>query len=330
MFGAAMRRRDFIKIVRGSVAAWPLAASAQQVGLRVIGVLRNTSKSDAEFRLAAFRGGLRELGFIESQNIAIEYRYADSKYDRLPAFASELVQRPVEVLFASGNASALAAKRATSTIPVVFAVGNDPVEMGLVNSLSRPNGNVTGISFFTTLVGKRLELMRELTSASATIAYLQDTNNPAAELEANEFQKTAETIGQPIAIIKVKDGDELEAAFAAAKVHAVTGMVVAAGSFEFRWTEKLISLASRHALPTIYAGREIVSAGGLLSYSGSQSEAHRLAGIYCGRILKGDKPADLPVMLPNKLELVVNLKTAKAIGLTIPPAMLARADEVIE
>ena len=324
-----MRRREFISLLGGS-AAWPLVARAQQRALPTVGVLRNTSKSDAAFRMAAFRDGLKELGFVEGHNVEIEYRYADSNYDRLPELANELVQRSVSVLFASGNASAFAAKRATSTIPVVFAVGNDPVEAGLVNSLSRPNGNVTGVSFFTTLVGKRLELMRELTSPSATIAYLQDTNNPSAEIEVQQFQATAQTIGQPIVIIKVKGDADIEAAFATAKDHAVSGVIIAAGSFEFRWTDKLVSLPTRYALPTIYAGREVVMAGGLLSYSGSGSEAHRLAGTYCGRILKGDKPADLPVMLPNKVELIINLKTAKAIGLTIPPAMLARADEVIE
>jgi putative ABC transport system substrate-binding protein len=325
-----MKRREFIALLGGTAVAWPLAARAQKPTLPVIGVLRNTSKEDAAFRLAAFRDGLKELGYIEGRNLEIEYRYADSKYDLLPALANELIQRSVSVLFASGNASALAAKRATSTVPVVFAVGNDPVEMGLVNSLSRPNGNVTGVSFFTTLVGKRLELMRELTSLSATIAYLQDTNNPAAEMEGMEFQATARSIGQPVVVIKVKGDAEIDAAFVAAKDRGVSGIIIAAGSFEFRWTEKLVSLAARYALPAIYAGREIVAAGGLLSYSGSQSEAHRLAGVYCGRILKGDKPADLPVMLPNKLELVINLNAAKTIGLTIPPTILARADEVIE
>jgi putative ABC transport system substrate-binding protein len=326
-----MRRREFIALV-GGAAAWPIAARAQQLlpAMPVIGVLRNTSKSDAAFRLEAFRNGLRELDFVEGRNVEIEYRYADSEYDRLPTLANELIQRSISVLFASGNASALAAKRATLSIPVVFAVGNDPVEMGLVKTLSRPDGNVTGISFFTTLIGKRLELMRDLTSPSATIAYLGDVNNPTAELELTEFQKTANLIGQSTIIIAVKGGDDLEPAFAKAKNEGVSGMIVAAGSFEFRWTDRLVSLAARHALPAIYAGREIVSAGGLMSYSGSQREAHRLAGVYCGRILKGDKPADLPVMLPNKLELVINLKTAKALGLNVPPTLLARADEVIE
>ena len=296
----------------------------------LIGVLRNTSQSDAAFRLAAFRDGLKELSFIEGNTVEIEYRYADSKYDRLPALANELIQRSVSVLFASVNASALAAKGATSTIPVVFAVGNDPVEMGLVTSLSRPNGNVTGVSFFTTIVGKRLELMRELTSPSATIAYLQDTNNPAGEIEVKELEATARKIGQRVVIINASSAADIDTAFAAANHRAVSGVIVAAGSFEFKWTEKLVALATRYALPAIYAGREVVSAGGLLSYSGSQSEAHRLAGTYCGRILKGDKPSDLPVMMPNKIELVVNLKAANAIGLTIPPAVLARADEVIE
>jgi ABC-type uncharacterized transport system substrate-binding protein len=324
-----MRRREFITLV-GSAAAWPLAARGQQPAIPIIGVLRNTSKQDAAFRLEAFRQGLRELGFVEGRNVEIEYRYADSDYDRLPVLANELIQHPISVLFASGNASALAAKRHTSTIPVIFAVGNDPVEMGLVKALSRPEGNVTGVSFFTTVIGKRLELMRELTSPSATLAYLGDINNPTRELEVNEFQQTARSIGQSIIIIAVKDGAELEGAFAEAKDQGASGVIVAAGSFQFRWADKLIYLAARHRLPAIYAGREIVSAGGLMSYSGSQSEAHRLAGNYCGRILKGDKPADLPVMLPNRLDLVINLKTAKALGLTLPPALLARVDEVIE
>lgn len=325
--GLGMKRRDFIKIIAGSSS---LFASASQAAMPLIGVLRNTSQSDAAFRLAAFRDGLKELSFIEGNTVEIEYRYADSKYDRLPALASELIERSVSVLFASGNASALAAKGATSTIPVVFAVGNDPVEMGLVTSLSRPNGNVTGVSFFTTIVGKRLELMRELTSPSATIAYLQDTNNPAGEIEVKELEATARKIGQRVVIINASSAADIDTAFAAANHRAVSGVIVAAGSFEFKWTEKLVALATRYALPAIYAGREVVSAGGLLSYSGSQSEAHRLAGTYCGRILKGDKPSDLPVMMPNKIELVVNLKAANAIGLTIPPAVLARADEVIE
>jgi ABC-type uncharacterized transport system substrate-binding protein len=325
-----MRRREFITILAAVAAAPPHPTRAQRNFLPTIGVLRNTSKSDAAFRMAAFRDGLKEIGFVESDNIEIVYRYADSKYDRLPELANELISRSVAVLFASGNASALAAKRATSTIPVVFAVGNDPVDMGLVSSLSQPTGNVTGVSFFTTLVGKRLELMRELTSASATIAYLEDTNDPAAEIEAKEFQATARTIGQPVFVIKIKGDADLQTAFAGAKDRGVSGVIVAAGSFEFRWTEQLVSLATRYMLPVIYAGREIVMAGGLLSYSGSQSEAHRLAGVYCGRILKGEKPADLPVMLPNKLELVINLKAARAIDFTISPAVLARADEVIE
>jgi ABC-type uncharacterized transport system substrate-binding protein len=325
-----MRRREFIGLIGSAAAAWPLMVHAQQRAMPLIGVLRNTSKSDAAFRLAAFRDGLRELGFVEGSNVEIEYRYADSEYDRLPTLANELIHRSISVLFASGNASALAAKNATSTIPVIFAVGNDPVEMGLVKTLSRPDGNLTGVSFFTTLIGKRLELMRELTSVSATIAYLGDVNNPAAELEVNEFRKTASSIGQSTVIIAVKGGPDLDAAFAKAKDQGVSGMIVAAGSFEFRWTDQLISLAARYALPAIYAGREIVSAGGLMSYSGSQREAHRLAGIYCGRILKGDKPTDLPVMLPNKVDLVINLKTAKALGLVVPPTLLARADEVID
>ena len=294
-----MRRREFIAVL-GGAAAWPLVARAQQTSVPLVGVLRNTSKSDAEFRLVAFRDGLREMGFTESRNIAIEYRYADNQYDRLPAFAAELIRLPVSVLFASGNASALTAKRATSTIPVIFAVGSDPVQMGLVEKLNRPNGNVTGVSFFTILVGKRFELMREITSPSATIAYLQDVNNPNAELEDNEFEAAASSLGQRVTIIRIKGGADLETAFVLAKTQGAAGLIVAAGSFEFRWREQLVSLAARYALPAIFAGREIVAAGGLISYSGSQTEAHRLAGTYCARVLRGDKPAELPVLLPNR------------------------------
>jgi putative ABC transport system substrate-binding protein len=269
-------------------------------------------------------------GSWRGRNVAIEYRYADSKYERLPPLANELLQRELKVLFASGNASALAAKRATSTIPVVFAVGNDPVQMGLVDSLSRPTGNLTGVSFFTTLIGKRLELMRELTPASAKIGYLQDANNPAADLEVRELAEAAGSVDQSVIVVTIKDGAELEAAFRSLKEKGVSGLVVAAGTFEFKWAERLIELSARYSLPAIYAGRELVNAGGLISYSGSQAEAHRLAGAYCGRVLKGDRPTALPVLLPSKLELVINLKTARALGLTVPPTLLARADEVIE
>lgn len=324
-----MRRREFIGLV-GGAAVSPLVARAQERRTPIIGVLRNSSQSDAAFRMAAFRQGLSELGFVERHNVTIEYRYADSNYERLPVLAKELLQRGVDVLFASGNASAFAAKRATSTVPVVFAVGNDPVHMGLVDSLSRPERNLTGVSFFTTLIGKRLELIRELTTASAKIGYLQDANNPAADLETRELVVAAGSVDQSVIVATVKDGAELETAFRSLKEKGVAGLIIAAGTFEFKWSERLIELSARYSLPAIYAGRELVAAGALISYSGSQAEAHRLAGNYCGRVLKGDQPAALPVLLPNKLELVINLKTAKALGLTVPPTLLARADEVIE
>ena len=325
-----MRRREFIKLLGGAAAAWPVVARAQQSVMPVVGVLRNSSQADSAFRLAAFRDGLRELGYVDGRNVAIEYRYADNHYDRLPEFAAELIQRQVSVLFASGNAPALTAKRATTIIPVVFAVGNDPVEIGLVRSLNRPGGNITGVSFFTILIGKRLELARELTSKAATIAYLRDANNPSAEYELRELQTAASALGQPIIVVSVSGEHELQAGFSSMKDQRAAAVIVAAGSFEFRWSNQLISLAEHYALPAVYAGRELVSAGGLISYSGSQSDAHLKAGIYCGRILKGDKPAELPVQLPTKFELVINLKTAKALGLTVPPTLLARADEVIE
>ncbi len=325
-----MKRREFIGLIGGAVAAWPLAARGQDSALPLIGVLRNSSPGDSEFRMAAFRDGLREAGYVEGRNVAVEYRNADGNYERLPKFAAEFVQRREAVLFGSGNASALAAKAATATIPVVFAVGNDPVEIGLVNSLNRPGGNVTGISFFTILIGKRIELMRELLPQGGDFAYLRDENNPSADFETSELQSAARTLDQRVTFVSVTGKDDLEAKFAAIKQQGAVALIVAAGSFAFKWSDQLIALAARHALPTIYAGRKLVSDGGLISYSGSQAEAHRQAGLYCARILKGDKPADLPVLLPTKYELVVNMKTAKALGLSVPASIIALADEIIE
>jgi ABC-type uncharacterized transport system substrate-binding protein len=324
-----MRRREVIELL-GGTAMWPFAAHAQDSTLPLIGVLRNSSQSDSEFRLAALRDGLRERGYIQGSNVAVEYRYADGKYERLPQFAAEFVQRRAALLFGSGNASALATKAATATTPVVFAVGSDPIEIGLVSSLNRPGGNVTGVSFFTILIGKRVELMRELLPQGGPFAYLRDENNPTADFEANELQSVARTLGQPITIVSIGGKDDLETKFAAIKQHSAVALIVAAGSFAFKWSDQLIELAARYALPTIYAGRELVSDGGLISYSGSQAEAHHQAGLYCARILKGDKPGDLPVLLPTKYELVINLKTAKALGLSVPASLIARADEVIE
>jgi putative ABC transport system substrate-binding protein len=326
-----MKRRKFIASLGGAVAAWPLAAWAQQqAAVPLIGVLRNTAGADSAFRLEAFRAGLNEAGYADGRDVAIAYRYAEGHYDRLPSLAADLIQRRPAVLFASGNASALAAQRATSTVPIVFAVGNDPVRIGLVDSLSRPAGNITGVSFFTILIGKRLELARELISKEATVAYLADDNNPSAEQEKTELHDAARALAQRVIVVGIRGEQDLESAFASIKAQGAAAVIVAAGSFEFRWSGKLISLAAQHRLPAIYAGRELVKSGGLMSYSGSQSDAHRLAGIYCGRILKGDRPADLPVLLPSRFELVINLETAKSLGVTVPPTLLARADEVIE
>jgi ABC-type uncharacterized transport system substrate-binding protein len=329
-----MNRRVFIAGVGcAAVASLPsmqAAYSQQRPALPLIGVLRNSSRHDSAFRLAAFQAGLREAGFVDAINCVIDYHFADNRYDLLAAFAADLIGRRAAVLFASGNASALAAKRATTTVPVVFAVGNDPVRIGLVDALNRPGGNVTGVSFFTILIGKRLELARELTSNAGAIAYLKDANNPSAEHELAELEQSARALDQSILVETVLGEDDLQAAFASVKRQGASALIIAAGSFEFRWSRQLIALAARHALPVIYAGRELVVEGGLMSYSGSQAEAHRLAGAYCGRILKGDKPADLPVLLPTKYELVINLRTAKALGLDVPATLLARADEVIE
>jgi putative ABC transport system substrate-binding protein len=326
-----MKRRDFITLL-GGAAAWPIAARGQQAAVRSVGYL---AAGSSETTAAAFRQGLKETGFVEGQNIAIEYRSANGQYDRLPALAAELVSRRVDVIAAAPTPSALAAKAATQTIPIVFAVGTDPVEAGLVASLNKPSGNLTGLSFFTfVLMKKRIELLHELVPQPGLFGALMNPANPANEIVSNNDRKEAQTaalaLGRQIQIFEASTASEIDAAFAALLRAGARALVLGNDPFFNSRRDQIAYLAIRHAIPTIVPLREYVTAGGLISYGVNISDIYRQVGVYAGRILKGEKPAELPVMLPSKFELVVNLKTAKAIGLTIPESFLLRADEVIE
>ncbi len=325
-----MRRRDFISFLAGAMAAWPLAARAQQKAMPVIGFLGSTSPSPSGPFMDAFRQGLREAGYVEGQNVAIEYRWAEGHYDRLPALAADLVGRKVDLIMAANPPAALAAKRATSTIPIVFRGGTDPVGDGLVASLARPGGNLTGVSIADDLTAKRLELLSELVPRAGVIALLVNPNNATAERVIRDVQKAARTKGLQLHVLKAGSESEIDTAFASlVQLHA-GALVVGADPFLSSRREQLVALASRRAVPSIYAWREFAASGGLISYGPSLTSAFRLVGAYAGKVLKGAKPADLPVQQPTTFELVINLKTAKALGLTVPRPMLMRADEVIE
>jgi ABC-type uncharacterized transport system substrate-binding protein len=311
------------------VAAWPLAAHAQQP-VPVIGFIRSTTLADSSHFVAAFRLGLKEAGFVEGQNLAIEFRWADNQLDRLPALVADLLHRPVAVIVGNFNA-ALAAKAATTTVPIVFAAGGDAVNDGLVASLNRPGGNVTGVNFLGGALGaKRLELLRQLIPNATTIGLLVNSNRADTDAERTEVLVAAQSIGQPLIVLDVSSDRDIEVAFATAIQRGAGAMFVGTGAFTNSHRERLVALAARHRLPASYSQREAVVAGGLMSYGTSISDAYRQAGHYSGRILKGEKPADLPVMRSTKFELMLNLKTAKALTLDIPPTLLALADEVIE
>jgi putative tryptophan/tyrosine transport system substrate-binding protein len=327
---AILRRREFITLL-GGTAAWPLAARAQQP-LPVIGFLGSETPDSWAGRLRAFRQGLNDAGYVDGRNVAIEYRWADGKNDRLPALAADLVRRQVTVIAALGStASALAAKTSTSTIPVVFAVGSDPSEIGLVAGLSRPGGNLTGVSNLNVELGpKRLELIHELVPTATSIAVLVNPTSPNAETVLRDLQAAARTLGIEFHVLHAGTDRDLDMAFATVLQLHAGGLVIASDAFFTTRSEQLAALAFRHRVPTIFQFREFAVAGGLMSYAGSNSDAYRLAGVYTGRILKGEKPADLPVQQATKVELIINLKTARALGITVPLSLLASADEVIE
>jgi putative tryptophan/tyrosine transport system substrate-binding protein len=326
-----MRRREFITLV-GSAATWPLAARAQQATVPVIGFLSSRSPEDSKHLIPAFADGLAEGGYVEGQNLAIEFRWARGRYDLLPAMAAELVSRRVVVLTtAGGEPSALAAKRATSTIPIVFGVGGDPVRLGLVESFSRPGGNATGVTLLTNLMEpRRLGLLRELVPGVPLIGVLLNPNFVQAPVQLQQIEEAARSIDQRINVANVSTDTELQAAFAAFTSEGVGALLVTADPFFDTRREQIVGLAARHRLPAIYQFREYAVAGGLLSYGVSITDAYRQYGVYTARILKGAKPADLPVLQPTKFETVINLKTAKALGVKISDNVLSLADEVIE
>jgi putative tryptophan/tyrosine transport system substrate-binding protein len=324
-----IRRRDLITLLGGAAAAWPLAAGAQQLTMPVIGFLHHGSPDVAARLAAAFRQGLKEAGFVEGQNVWIEYRWAENHYDRLPALAADLVRRQVAVIFAN-TFTVQAAKAATATIPIVFNSAEDPVALGLVASFNRPGGNATGVYSLTALEAKRAEIVHELVPKATTIALLVDTNFPSAETQLRHTQEAVRLLGVNLLILKAGNAGELDNAFATLVRENAGALVVAASGFFFSQREQLVALAARHGVPAVYPYRDAAAAGGLMSYGTNVFDNYHQAGIYAGRILKGEKPADLPVQQPVKVELVINMKTAKALGLTVPLPLLGRADEVIE
>jgi putative ABC transport system substrate-binding protein len=327
-----MRRREFMTFLGGVAAAWPLTARAQQSSLPVIGYLESASQGQFFADLiSAFRKGLSETGYIDGQNVRIEYRWAEGQYDRLPTLTAELVRDGATLIFTTALISAQAAKAVTTTVPIVFVSGPDPVQLGLVASLNRPSGNLTGVTLFTSTVGaKRLQLLRELLPAATTFAFIVNPSNTRADSDIQEMETAAHALGQQIIVAKASTDRDFETAFATLAQRSIQALVIGGDPFFNSQAQQLVALASHYAIPTIYPLREFAAVGGLMSYGSSISDAYRQAGIYAGRILKGAKPADLPVMQPTKFELVIDLKTAKALGLTVPPTLLARADEVIE
>jgi putative ABC transport system substrate-binding protein len=326
-----IRRRQFITLL-GGTAAWPIAARAQQATMPVIGFLSSLSPSDAILIMPSFHEGLNAAGLVEGRNVMIEYRWAEGDYRRLPTLSSDLVRRKVAVIAAiSGTPTALAAKAATTAIPIVFAIGGDPIEPGLIPSLSHPGGNITGTSFYSSpLVTKRLDLARELIGPRNTIGMLVNPNNPPSVSEGTVVQEAAAAAAQPIQILHASRPRDLDDAFATIIRERIGALLVSSDPFFFTERVKLVVLMARHAVPTIFADQEQAESGGLMSYGASRRDAYRQAGNYVGRIVKGEKASELPVILPTKFHLLINLKTAKSLGIDIPATILARADEVIE
>jgi len=328
-----MRRREFITLIgSAAAAAWSHAAKSQQPAMPMIGFLSSRSPGDSAGVLTAFRDGLREAGFVEGQNVAIAFRWAEGHYDRLPVLAAELVKLPLAALFvAGGPPSALAAKAATSSIPVVFSAVNEPVRLGLVASLNQPGGNVTGMSLFAADIwAKTVELLKQLVPGAAIIAYLINPSSPSAEMYIKGATAAASTLGVDIRMLNAGTEQQINDAFATLAKLKADGIVVPNEPFLDTQRDRIVALAARYAVPAAYSFREYVVAGGLMSYGPSLTDSYRRAGIYLGRVLKGEKPADLPVQQPTKFELVINLKTAKTLALTIPPSLIVAADEIIE
>ena len=331
LLGLAMRRREFITFL-GGAAASPLAAHAQQSAMPVVGFMSGRSPEDSKHLVAAFRQGLSEAGFVEGQNVVIEYRWGLGQYDRMPALAADLVERRVAVLVGvGGDVSALAAKRATSTIPIVFGTGSDPIKAGMVESLARPGGNATGYSLLTNqMEPKRLNMLHDLVPGAAVIGVLLNPNFPPAARQLQDLEEAARTIGQKLFVSKASNDVALNAAFTSLVQQRVEALLVAADPYFDTRRDEIIAFANQNRLPAIYQFREYAIAGGLISYGPSITDLYRQAGIYAGRILKGAKPADLPVVQPTTFDFVINLKTAKAIGFTVPQGLVNAADEVIE
>src|ERR1043166_3609888 len=325
-----MRRREFIALL-GSSVAWPLAARAQQAGMPVIGFLNAGTAAVNVQTVLAFNRGLKEVGFVEGQNVAVEYRFAEGQFDRLPELAADLVRRQVAVLFTTSNDGVLAAKQATATIPIVFGIGGDPVALGFVASLNRPGGNITGIYFFTQgLEAKRLGLLHEMVPKITTVAVLVNSNYSPAERQLKDVQQAATGLGLQLVASRANTPSEIVSAFVELTRQGAGALLVPASPFFNSRREQLVVLAARHGVPAIYEWREFAAAGGLMSYGTSLVDAYRHGGVYSGRILKGEKPADLPVVQSTKFEFVINLSTAKALRIEVPPTLSARADEVIE
>jgi putative tryptophan/tyrosine transport system substrate-binding protein len=327
-----VKRREFIALLGSAVAARPIAARAQQPAMPVVGFLGAPSAAPYARYVAAVHQGLKEVGYIEHQNVAMEYRWADGQYDRLPVLAADLVSRRVGVIVPVGGAPAvLAAKAATSSIPIVFNLGADPIQLGLVASLNRPGGNITGVAMMTLEIEtKRLELLHELAPPSAPIAILINPSNAQAQGQEREIQRAASVIGRRVLVLSAGNEDEIEKAFALLMRERAGALLVATDTFFTTQAVFFVVLTARYSIPTVYPYRSYVDAGGLMSYGSSLLDAYRLTGVYSGRVLKGEKPADLPIVQATKFELILNLKTARAVGISIPPTLLARADEVIE
>jgi putative ABC transport system substrate-binding protein len=326
-----VRRREFITLL-GGAAAWPVSARAQEPSVPVIGFLSGGSMAGYASGVVGFRNGLNETGFVEDRNVAIDYRWTDGHFDRLPEAANDLVRHRVAVIFASGGVvSAIAAKAATSTIPIVFVNGSDPVKYGLVSSYNRPGGNITGVNFLQiSLEHKRLELLREMISKAGVIAVLLNPNNPNVENQSNDVQGAGRALDQPIAVLRAATDRDLDAALQAIVRQKISAFAVTADSFLFSRLDEIVAFARRNNLPTMGVERQFTLTGGLMAYGPDSGDAFRQGGIYTGRILKGEHPADLPVMQPTKFEFLINLKTAKGLGLEVPAKLLALADEVIE